>query len=110
MSPGLRRLSRAVATLRLIDDTMPIQWVALLLEVAKQEGLSISEYATRTGLALSSTSRNVMALGEWHWVKPRPGLKLLDKGTDRADLTKKTVHLTPKGRKLVEQLTAAMED
>lgn len=103
MSPELRRLQRQISALRIVDDTMPIQWVAILLEVAGTEGLSISQLAEKTGLALSSTSRNVAAMSDWHWLK-RPGLGILEKGTDRMDLTKRTVTLSPKGEKLVEQL------
>lgn len=107
MTDGLQKLKRVVTSLRLIDDTMPIQWIAILLQVAENEGASISEISQKVGLALSSTSRNVSAMSDWHWLK-KPGLGLLVKQVDRMDLTKQQVSLSPKGKKLVEQLRAIL--
>jgi DNA-binding MarR family transcriptional regulator len=95
--------SRCIQLVRLVDDSMPVQTCAVFLTVAANEGISINELADRCGLAGSSASRNVAALSDWHWLK-KPGLGLVVIETDRMDLRKKTVRLTPKGKALIDQL------
>jgi len=100
-------LSTVLSAVRLLDDNIPAQTLSVFLAVAKNEGIGIGELATKCGLADSSASRNVAALSDWHWLK-RPGLGLVEVRSDRMDVWKKTVWLTPKGKKLAEQLVAIL--
>jgi DNA-binding MarR family transcriptional regulator len=65
--------------------------------------VTVSDIATHAGLAQSSASRNVAALSGRHWLK-RPGLGLVQLESDPNDIRKKLVTLTPKGKKVIEQL------
>lgn len=103
MLKELSVFSRGMALVRMLDDSIPVQTVAVFLEVAKNEGISVKDLADKCGLAPSSASRNVAALSNWHWLK-KPGLGLLETQDDPQDLRKKTVRLTPKGKTLVKQL------
>ncbi len=104
----LHTITRVINAVRIVDDTMPVQTLSVFLGVAQKEPISISDLATLTGLAQSSASRNVAALSEWHWLK-KPGLGLVKLEVDPMELRKKLVTLTPKGKKLVEQLTGLVE-
>lgn len=109
MRNELYTLSRIMDSLRVLDDTMPLQTLSVLLEVAKREPISINELADKTGLAQSSASRNVAALSERHWLK-RPGLDLVKLDNDPQDIRKKLCTLTGKGRKVVDQLVGIISE
>lgn len=96
MRNELHMLSRITDSLRVLDDTMPLQTLSVLLEVARREPISINELADRSGLSQSSASRNVAALSERHWLK-RPGLDLVKLESDPQDIRKKLCTLTGKG-------------
>lgn len=108
MKNGLSRLMHVFNALRFLDDTMPIQWAALFLEVAHKEGQSITELAKRTGMTMGSTSRNASCLSDWTYQK-KLGLAVVTISTDRMDLTRRQVTLSPKGRKLIDHLIAIVE-
>jgi DNA-binding MarR family transcriptional regulator len=104
----LGRLSTALSAVRTLDDSMPVQTLAVFLEVAKNPQISVTELATKCGLAQSSASRNVAALSDWHWLK-KPGLGLVITDLDPMDMRKKFVKLTPKGQKLVDNIVTVMK-
>ena len=101
----LRKLESFLSQVMVIDDAMPIQQLAVFLAIARREGLSIAELAKALGLGRSSASRNVAALGDLHWQK-KPGLYLVEDRIDPMELRKKQIYLTPKGRRLLEQIEA----
>jgi DNA-binding MarR family transcriptional regulator len=84
------------------DDQMTPQALHILLEVAQKPGLTMQELADRTGLALSSVSRNLMALGEWHRLR-KPGLGLVDTIEDPKERRRKIAFLSIRGRQFVER-------
>jgi DNA-binding MarR family transcriptional regulator len=107
----LRRMAWAIEAARMLDDAMPLQTLAVFLDAAIHEGEpenSVSEIGKRVGLQSSSASRNVAALSKWHWLK-KPGLELLDTVPDPMEMRRKIVALTPKGRRLAEQIIGALE-
>jgi DNA-binding MarR family transcriptional regulator len=108
MLKELSRLSTALSTVRVLDDSMPVQTLAVLIEVAKTPTISVSELASKVGIAQSSASRNVAALSDWHWLK-KPGLGLVVTDLDPMDQRKKFVRLTPKGQKLVDNIVTIMK-
>lgn len=105
--PNLTRLSQALSVVRTVDETMPVQTLAVLLEVAQNERLSVSELAQRTGIHPSSASRNVAALSQWHWLK-RPGLQLVVSEPDPMELRRKVVRLSARGRRMIETILCAL--
>ncbi len=107
MLKELGKLSLAVSAVRMLDDALPVQTLAVFLEIAKNEGITINELCDRVGLASSSASRNVAALSGQHWLK-KPGLGLVETQTDPQDLRRKTIRLTAKGRQLKDQIIAVL--
>lgn len=98
----------ALSGIRILDDSLPVQTLAVFLEIASNpSGISITEVANKCGLASSSASRNVAALSDWHWLK-RPGLGLVVSEVDPMECRRKNVKLTPKGKQVVDQLVAIM--
>lgn len=104
----VRKLESFIGQIRMLDDGMPLQQLACFLAVARREGQSIAEIATIVGIAPSSASRNVSALDAWTW-KKTPGLSLVTTREDPMELRKKQVVLTPKGRRLLEQIESIFE-
>lgn len=106
--PVLRRLSAVLSAVRVVDETMPIQEFATFLEIAKRDGeISVMEISTILGMSQSSATRNVQALTDID-SKKKPGVFLVETRTDRMDMRKKYCHLTPKGKRLVEQILNIM--
>ncbi len=100
----LRMLQLVMNALRVVDDAMPVQTFSVFLEVARRDGIGVSEVAGKVGVSQSSASRNVAALSDRHWLK-RPGLGLVTLEMNPEDIRRKIVALTPKGIKLVKQLS-----
>jgi DNA-binding MarR family transcriptional regulator len=109
MLKELNKLSLALSVIRVLDDSIPAQTLAVFLEIARhgKDGISVAELATTCGLAGSSASRNVAALSEWHWLK-RPGLGLVVAECDPMDTRRKIIRLTAKGERVVAQWVAIM--
>lgn len=77
--------------------------VFLTIASAGDEGISMRDLAKAAGVSTSAVSRHVSTLGEWSWRK-RPGLKLVEQRVDYEDRRNKPVHLTPKGRRVLEKV------
>ncbi|QRM31091.1 MarR family winged helix-turn-helix transcriptional regulator [Microvirga sp. VF16] len=84
------------------------QSVEILLAVALKPGLRMNELPELTGMALSSVSRNLDALGAVHR-HGKPGLELVATVPDPEEPRRKLVFLTVKGRMLVERLLGDLE-
>lgn len=104
----LRRLYKVLDAMRAIDSTMPVQTFAAFLVVALDEGINVSKIGEKIGIAQSSASRNIATLSDWDYTK-KTGLKLVEYRQDPMNLTTKTVHLSNKGSKLVNDMLAAMK-
>lgn len=104
---SLVRLARVLEEFRALDPDMPIQYALSFLTVVEEEGLSLRDLSARLGIAQSSASRNVAALGEWHSFR-KPGLHLVEAREDPRERRRKIVTLTAKGRALAARLDAMM--
>lgn len=106
-SMGVRGLLRAfemIETFRRVRPEMPIQMASVFLAVAMKPGIYQRELAPLLGMAQSSVSRNVMALGP----KTRhggPGLNLVVQRHEPTDGKSYELHLTKEGRELARRLT-----
>ena len=92
---------------RQLDATMPLQLAYTFILCATYEGESVGDIARRAGFATSTTSRHILDLGEFDRLK-RPGYQLVKTEIDPMELRRKTVHLTPKGRNLLNQIISTM--
>ena len=104
----IRRLYKVVDAMRKVDSTLPMQTFAAFLVVALDEGMNVSQIGERVGIAQSSASRNVATLSDWDYTK-KTGLKLVEYRTDPMNLSTKTVHLSNKGGKLVDEILTALK-
>ena len=104
----IRRLYKVVDAMRKVDSTLPMQTFAAFLVVALDEGMNVSQIGERVGIAQSSASRNVATLSDWDYTK-KTGLKLVEYRTDPMNLSTKTVHLSNKGGKLVDDILTALK-
>lgn len=96
---ALRRLLAAVSVIRAEDPEMPLQQVALFLEIAIREGQSLNELQHRIGMANSSTSRGVTSLST-RVMQGREGLGLVSNDPDPTERRRNLHNLTPKGESL----------
>lgn len=105
-TPSIARLNRlidVVTELRGVYPDMTLNQVAVLLTVAANPGISQSEIMEQTGLADSSASRIVAILSSYgnRGTGPYHLVELVPSENDRRF---KTLHLTKKGRALIEKL------
>jgi hypothetical protein len=61
---SLRSMLRALQPFRELRQDMPLQYVASFLWVAVNEGLGVTDYAQRAGVAQSVMTRHLLDLGE----------------------------------------------
>ncbi|SDW69744.1 DNA-binding transcriptional regulator, MarR family [Albimonas donghaensis] len=104
---ALRKLLAAVGVIRAQDPEMPLQQVALFLEIAIQEGQSLNELQHRIGMANSSTSRGVSSLST-RVVQGREGLGLVSNDPDPNERRRNLHNLTPKGEWLARRCADAV--
>jgi len=106
MKPHYARAVRAgIASVQLWREASEYstpQQVQILYEVALKPGITMQELMQNTGLALSSISRNLAALGEWQSAG-KPGMNFLETIEDPEERRRKIVFLTPKGRTFVQR-------
>ena len=103
----LDKVSGLFQAFRALDPTMPLQLAYTFILCCIYEGESIGDIARRAGFALSTTSRHILDLGEFDRKKSQ-GYKLVETRIDPMELRKKSIHLTPKGRALLNQLINTM--
>lgn len=103
----LDKASGLFQAFRALDSTMPLQLAYTFILCATYEGESVGEIARRAGFAVSTASRHILDLGEFDRMK-RPGYGLLETRIDPMELRRKTIHLTPKGRALLNQIINTM--
>jgi DNA-binding MarR family transcriptional regulator len=98
----------ALEPFRGVNPTMPLQLAFTFLLVARNEGLPVTEYAKRAGMAPGVMARNLLDLGEYNR-RREPGLELVEERVDPMDRRIHRKFLTHKGRRLVGAVTRAME-
>lgn len=103
----LDKVSGLFQAFRQLDPTMPLQLAYTFILCATYEGESVGDIARRAGFAVSTTSRHILDLGEFDRLK-RPGYQLVETRIDPMELRRKTIHLTPKGRNLLNQIISTM--
>lgn len=103
----LDKASSLFQAFRSLDTTMPLQLAYTFVLCATYEGEAVGDIARRAGFAVSTTSRHILDLGEFNR-KKEPGYDLVKTVIDPMELRRKTVHLTPKGKNLLNQIINTM--
>ena len=103
----LDKVSSLFQAFRQLDITIPLQLAYTFILCATYEGESVGDIAKRAGFATSTTSRHILDLGAFDR-KKNPGYGLVETRIDPMELRRKTVHLTPKGRNLLNQIIGTM--
>lgn len=76
-------------------------------EVAREEGLTVTDYTRRTGQPLTTTSRQLLDLGDIPRAGMRHPLGLVSRRQDLEDLRVMRYYLTDKGRALLYRMGRA---
>lgn len=100
---ALEKAYKVIEEFRKIDETMPIQQVAVFLTIAMNEDISQKEIAEKTGMGQGSTSRNVAAFLKMNRFK-RPGFDLIDNEPDPMELRVKRHRLNNKGKRIAASI------
>lgn len=93
---------------REIYEEVHLNVVVVFLEIAREEGLSVTQIIQRTGLSQASASRNCRGLTKWQ-TPTKEGLDLCEFHPCPVDFRSKLLYLNDKGRHLVSRLEEAMK-
>lgn len=99
---------RALSTFKLLNDTMPLQYVLSFLAVAQDEGLGVTDYAKKIGVNVTTMSRHLLDIGARNR-KMEPGFGLITYRADPLELRKHQYYLTPKGKQLLHTFLRELE-
>jgi DNA-binding MarR family transcriptional regulator len=103
----LKSLAKALKPFREIRDTMPLQFVELILAVAIKPDSTVNELSSATGIAPSLVSRQLGDIGEVNRYH-QPGHDLVATRSNIMDRRFNLTRLTPRGRALAGQVLKAM--
>lgn len=93
--------------LKKLDPEFPIQYGICLAEIALDEGLSLTQLAERTELALSTVSRIVGALSQYR-ANGQP-FGLVDLKVSKEERRRKELFLTHKGWSVLRSIGAVLD-
>lgn len=88
--------------LQKIDSEFPLQYAVCLAEISMNEGLSMTDLARKTNMALSTVSRIVGALSKHRQSGAPYGLVQVRICAD--ERRRKELYLTPRGRAIIESI------
>lgn len=98
-------LLEILSHLQKIDAEFPLQYFICLLHISLNEGLSVTNLAEETNLALSTVSRIVGALSQYRQNGQPYGL--VEIHIPPTERRRKELRLTPKGRTLLQRIYKA---
>lgn len=102
------RALRLVRMFRTQSSDMPMQQADVLMTVADNPGVAMSDLATQLDLSQASISRNVAALSDLHR-KGEAGLGLVEARVDPDDTRRRLLFLTQKGKMFVTLLVRQID-
>lgn len=103
----LTSLLKALKPFHDLNSTMPLQYVTTFLQVAIDEGKTVSEYAELSGTSQSLMTRHLLDLGKINR-HHEAGHDLVEARHGLMDRRTKHTQLTAKGHRLVGQLLGAL--
>jgi len=104
----VKTLLVALDIMRELRGDMPMQYVMTFRLVAEEEGLGITEYAQKAGVAQSVMTRHVLDIGDRDRYRGE-GMGLVYKQVDPMEQRKHRVWLTDKGRVIMRRIIRAIE-
>lgn len=106
MKIAVMKMERVIDLFRAMDNVLPSQVISVFLVVARsREPLETRHLPNLTGLTQSSVNRALTYLRHTHWSdKKKPGLNLITQKVHPLDARQREASLTPKGRKLAQQI------
>lgn len=99
----LRKLIKALQQFTLLQPSINAQTIITFLQVALDEGKSVNDYVSITGIPQSTLSRQLNDLGRLNKAREE-GLLLIDDRMAPDSLKMRLKVLTPKGRDLVKRV------
>jgi DNA-binding MarR family transcriptional regulator len=105
---ALLNMMNALMSFTRLRSTMPLQYVMTFLLVAQEEGLSVVEYAERSGVSTSVMSRHLLDIGDRNR-HMADGFGLVTYRANPMELRKHEYFLTSKGRALVHEIIRNMD-
>lgn len=106
MDKSHRKFLGLLRALQKIDPEFPLQYAVCLAEISAQEGLSLTQLADKTGLALSTVSRIIGALSK-HRQKGSP-YGLVRVAVSETERRRKELYLTPKGKAVMAAIASIL--
>lgn len=101
---SLDKFLSVLNVLRQVDPEFPLHYAICLAEIARDEGMSLTQLAERTNLALSTVSRIVGCLSKYR-PNGRP-YELISLQMAADERRRRELYLTPAGRELLGRITA----
>ena len=105
---SLWKFAKCLDEMRKLDPEIQAQTISCFVVVAMNPGITMKDIGERVGISQASTSRNIAALSKVHRLN-RPGHDLVVATEDPVERRRKVVHLTDKGKLVVESLRMIME-
>jgi DNA-binding MarR family transcriptional regulator len=100
---SLQRLMRVIEAFRALKRTMPAQYIHTFSLIARNEGLSVVEYAERANVSVSVMSRHILDIGDYARNRSN-GFGLVTSRPNPMELRKHEVWLTAKGKALAHKI------
>lgn len=91
-----------------LDKNFPLPYAIFLLEVARNEGCSLTDLHQATGMPLPTLSRILWALSTKRQNGAEP-YRLIEQAYAPDDCRRKTIRLSARGRKFVSRLNAILD-
>lgn len=105
MNRDINDFLRIIKILQTINPEFPLQYVICLIHIARNEGLSMTELADETGMALSTTSRITSALA-----KKGGAYELIRVDIAPDEKRRKKIFLSENGKTLLNDISTPFSD
>ena len=106
---NLWKMYQAIEAVRQIDPEMQAHTINIFLLICMFPGITMKDLGERVGVSQATMSRNIAAMGKVHRMN-RPGYDLVLAEEDPAERRRKIVTLTPKGKRLKDQIELIMNN
>jgi DNA-binding MarR family transcriptional regulator len=103
---AIQDLLTVVGLFRARNPKMTLQQLTALLLVAYEEGMPVTRYATKAGIAQGVMTRHLFDLGELNRNR-EPGMGLVEQRPDISDRRSHLTHLTHTGKALLHNVIRA---
>lgn len=103
---ALKTTLEALKPFKALRASMPLQYVMAFLQVALEEGLTVTEYAKRANTSQSLMTRHLADVGETNRYHEQ-GFGLVEQFDNVMDRRERLIRLTAKGRHVVYEMAQA---